>query len=99
MKKDKPVVSEVEPAEWEKALQFEVMENYLFDAEGLYDDEDGTKRAKMREHWGKLVAFISSLLQAEREKARKEGYEVAQKILNQAHKEARLSKINEIKER
>lgn len=53
---------------WEERLQFEIMEDYLTVAKmGHFAKDQKAHMEEMRQHYGKLVAFISLLLQEERE--------------------------------
>ena len=58
--------------DWRESLQFEIMEDYIFDAEGLFDDEGGVKVDKMRGHFEKLIAFIEKEIKQARQETLKE---------------------------
>jgi hypothetical protein len=58
--------------EWEESLIVEVMEDYIreidFGAKLVTDEDLKEHKLKMQQHFDKLKSFISSLLQAERER-------------------------------
>lgn len=51
---------------WEEQLHFEIMEDYLLDAEMMINNHDGKKEEVMRKHYEKLKAFITNALNQQR---------------------------------
>ncbi len=58
---------------WRDALQFEVMEDYLIEAELTQFARDPVEhKERMRAHWDKLVAFVAKSREEAKEEAREE---------------------------